>query len=202
MKRIAVDIETMATTPTAAVIAVGIVIQNDLDPESRVTEIWQIDPNLAVGDRDANTLKWWSDQQQIVRMVAFGGKLTPREACLSINTWLHQKLEIQDTGDMVESRRYYANPARFDFAILENMFIRCGVPPFIDWQDERCQRSIEKELIDLGVEIPTFPNHFAHDPVSDCLHQLDELNWMLGYLEGIVRYDQQGRQAHLERPGL
>lgn len=195
MKRIAVDIETLATTPTAAIISIGMVIQDDFDPNTRKTEIWRIEPMLAVGDRDQTTLKWWGEQDEIVKRVSFLGTDNPVDVCHSINLWLQTHIGEADV-------RYYANPARFDFAILHSMFIRCNVEPFIEWRLERCQRSIEKELEDLGVVIPEFPHPFAHDPVADCLHQLDELNWMLGYLEGAVRHHQKTATAYAERPGL
>ncbi len=198
MKRIAVDIETLATTPTAAITAIGIVIQKDLDPNSRIGEIWLIDPQLAIGDRDSATIKWWSEQSELARKIAFGGKDHPQDVCNSINFWLQTHL---DSG-VPEERCYYANPARFDFAILHNLFIRCGVEPYIHWREERCQRTLDKELGDLGVSIPEFPNFCPHDPVSDCIHQLDELNWILSYLEGAVKYHQQGIKMYSERPGL
>jgi hypothetical protein len=195
MKRVAVDIETLATTPTAAIVSIGIVIQNNLDPESRKTEIWRIEPMLAIGDRDPKTLEWWGQQDEIVKRVSFLGTDHPIDVCNSINFWLQTHIGKDDV-------RYYANPARFDFAILANLFARCGIEPFIEWRLERCQRSIEKELNDLGIPTPEFPHHFAHDPVADCIHQLDELNWMLGYLEGAIRHDQATAKAYQERPGL
>lgn len=195
MKRVAVDIETLATTPNAAIISVGMVIQDDLDPTTRISEIWRIEPMLSVGDRDPETLKWWGEQDEIVKRVSFLGTDTPVEVCNSINSWLQSHIGEADV-------RYYANPARFDFAILENMFIRCNVKPFLFWRHERCQRTLEKELNDLGINIPDFPHYFAHDPVADCIHQLDELNHLLNYLHGAILFNEQGVRAHRERPGL
>lgn len=191
MKRIAVDIETMATTPTAAIVAIAIVIQNNLDPKSRVARVWQISPELAIGDRDYETMIWWRQQSDVAQKVAFGGTSTPQEVCHSINAWLTANLNLLDDC------RYYANPARFDFAILNNLFIQCRIKPYIPWRDERCHRTIEKELLDLGVIGPTFVNPCPHDPLADCLTQLDELNFLLSYIEGVVRFNQSGQGGGL-----
>ena len=76
---IQVDIETLATTNNAAVIAVGMCAftLNDI----LESQLLLIDPRLAIGHRDPKTLAWWNEQDASIREHMFSGQLEPWQAC-------------------------------------------------------------------------------------------------------------------------
>jgi hypothetical protein len=167
------DIETLSTAPTAAVIAIAVVIRDDDFPQHKQARSWFIDRDFVIGHEDPETLAWWNDQDERVRNQVFGGNQLPREALQELNGFLHSHGFNQHNQDV----RCYAAPGMFDFPILKSQYQSLGIMPAWHWRTERCLETLRHELRDnFGLELPSIVPELKHHPVCDCLAQFDELD--------------------------
>lgn len=175
MKRVMLDLETLSTFPNAAVIAIGVVIREDANPNHRQARSWFIDKDFVIGHQDHATQEWWNAQDPRVRNQVFGGNQLPKEALQELNGFLRSNdINPDDGGD---GYRCYASPAMFDFPILRHQYQQLGLLPAWHWRSERCLSTIKKEIRDhFNVEIPDIVPDLAHHPVHDCLAQFEELD--------------------------
>lgn len=179
--RVMIDIETLSTSPSAAVIAIAAVIWDETHNPIPTCASWFIDRDLVFGYEDPETLQWWNSQNPVVKDRVFGGNLTPREALQGLNNFLCSNRIF---SDRVEDVRCYASPGMFDFPILRNQYQRMGITPGWSWRTERCLSTLMKEIKDnFGVEIPEVEIELKHHPVHDCLGQIQELNACLKFLQ-------------------
>lgn len=177
MKRVMLDIETVATVPTAAVIAVALAIRDETT--KHVTgRTWYFDRNTIIGGVDPKTLEWWNQQDPRVRERIFGGTQSALECLKSIRNFYQANLLVYD-GPI----RIYAAPAMFDFPIMRNQFSLFDVECPWDWKDERCLSTMRRELEDQGIVLAEIPNENPHDPMSDCIQQFGELDDVLHHME-------------------
>jgi hypothetical protein len=184
MKRAMFDIETLSTFPTAAVIAIGVVIRDDDNLSHRQARSWFIDRDFVTGTEDRATLEWWNDQDERVRSQVFGGNQTPREVFQELNGFLKSNgIHANDGGD---GYRCYASPAMFDFPILRHQYQQLGLLPAWHWRSERCLSTLKKEIRDnFSIEIADITPELAHHPVHDCLAQFQELDACFSELRGL-----------------
>lgn len=174
MKRVMIDIETLSTVPTAAVIAIGVVIREDENPKHRQARSWFIHRDCTLGHENEETLEWWSKQDPIVRNQVFGGNQLPREVIQEFNGFLQSN---GVTPDRTEDIRCYASPAMFDFPILRHQYHLLGLTPAWSWRTERCLSTLKKEILDnFQIRIAEVEPEFKHHPVHDCLAQFEELD--------------------------
>jgi hypothetical protein len=179
MKRIMVDIETLATCPTAAMIGIAVAIRDDENPAETSARAWFIDPDLATGVRDGATIEWWQEEVPLTtRDLVWGGTQLPIDVLESVN----QFVEMHLAGYKGELR-VYADPAAFDFPILRHQYWLCNMDTPWSWRDERCLRSMKKALIDVGIDVPPVPNNMPHHPTHDCLEQFEQLNYVLHIMD-------------------
>lgn len=128
------DIETLASTPDAAVIAIGLCAfnRNEIIDSMEIL----INPHLAIGHRDPKTIQWWSEQDDAVRDKMFSGKSTPWEAC-ALMTEFCKNYEKHLEG-------FWANPPQFDIVILRQTFEVCDVKFPIHFRKERDFRTLKQ----------------------------------------------------------
>ena len=186
MLRIMIDLETLDTHPTAAMIAIGIVIKKESDLQD--CRMWNVDPDLVQGTTNPETLKWWKNQDPRVFQEVWKGNQTQKEVIQSVQSYLKSTLEKHVEEHPRSSVRLYADPAAFDFPILRHQFKLAGIEPPWSWRDERCLRTMKKELEDDGMWIPSFANEYAHHPVYDCLEQFRELEHILEFRKEPLRF--------------
>ena len=168
-----IDIETLSTSPTAAVIAIGAVAWLEGRVEQHETFEVLIDPSIAVGTRDPRTLQWWDEQDPSVRGRMFSGKALTSEALVQLRNWyLRQGIE-----------EVWANAPTFDLIILEASFRATGVE--IPWmfRDTRCMRTLTRLAKRRGIDYqPAYENRMAHDALSDALAQARAVDLILSKL--------------------
>lgn len=170
MKRAMIDLETISTFPNAAVVAIAIVLWDDKNPKDLRARTWYIDPDFAIGHNNPETRDWWNEQDPQVRKRIFGGNETPRDVFQSVNQF------VSGYVGKDEEFRAYADPANFDFPILKSQYQALGLAAPWSWRDERCLRTMKKELADnTGIEIEDVLSEVPHDPMHDCLAQVREL---------------------------
>jgi len=174
MKRIMIDLETISTFPNAGVVAIALVMYDDKDSENLRGRTWYIDPDFVIGHNNPETRDWWNDQDPNVRKKIFGGNETPRDVFQSVNGFVSGFIGYS------EEVRIYADPANFDFPILKSQYQALGLQSPWSWRDERCLRTMKKELADnTGIEIEEVTSEIPHDPMHDCLAQVKELKTVL-----------------------
>lgn len=167
------DLETLSTRPDAAVPAIALVVR-ELGNRYAPIETWcgRIDPDLMQGFRDSETIKWWDQQDAVVRRYVFGGLDNPREVLQGLNAWL--KDIVGDPGE--PSRlQLYADPATFDFPILKMQYAYANVPMLWTFRQENCLRQVKRTMLKIGVPPPEVQATVPHDPRSDALAQMEEL---------------------------
>jgi len=158
-KHLMVDLETLATTPNAAILTIGAVT---FDPNStriydefyRRIEIESLDAlDVYIDD---STLEWWSKQDQTAQDEAFDPE--GREPIQNV---------LEDFYKFcMGSNRFWSHGAAFDIVILEYYFRKINKPfPWNFW-DVRDTRTI----FDLGMD-PEMPQTNKHNALEDAKRQ-------------------------------
>ncbi|MEY4264541.1 MAG: Proteus phage PmiS-Isfahan, partial [Pseudomonadota bacterium] len=158
-KHLMVDLETLATTPNAAILTIGAVT---FDPNStkiydefyrrvELESLESLDTYI-----DDGTLEWWSKQDQAAQDEAFDPE--GREPIQNV------------LGDFYKfcmgSSRFWSHGAAFDIVILEYYFRKINKPfPWNFW-DVRDTRTI----FDLGMD-PEMPQANKHNALEDARRQ-------------------------------
>jgi len=158
-KHLMVDLETLATTPNAAILTIGAVT---FDPNS--TRIYdEFYRRIEMESLDAldtyiddGTLEWWSKQDQAAQDEAFDPE--GREPIQSV---------LEDFYKFcMGSTRFWSHGAAFDIVILEYYFRKINKPfPWNFW-DVRDTRTI----FDLGLD-PEMPQANKHNALEDAKRQ-------------------------------
>lgn len=172
MRRVMIDLETLSTFPNAAVIAVAVAVYDDATPKAVSARGWFIDRDLVIGHEDPSTKEWWESQAAETKRVVFGGNQSPKEAMQEMNSFIAANC----AGVKDDHVRLYADPGMFDFPILRHQLQQLGLNPAWNWRNERCMRTMKKELADnTGITIEDVSPEIPHHPVHDCLAQIREL---------------------------
>ena len=168
-----IDIETLSTSPTAAVIAIGGVAWFEGRVEQYETFEVLIDPSKAVGTRDPRTLQWWDEQDPSVRDRMFSGKASTAEALVQLRNWyLRQGIE-----------EVWANAPTFDLIILEASFRALDLEAPWFYRDTRCMRTLTRLAKRKGIDYQgAYQNRAAHDALSDALAQARVVDLILSKL--------------------
>jgi len=166
-----IDLETMATTPDAAIVAIGAV---RFDPvHNKIGDTFYAVVNLqsamdSGGRVEASTVMWWIGQtdeaRAAIRKADAHGGATLERALDGFSTWAEEK------GEHVGSPllRVWGNGAAFDLPILGGAYARLGKSvPWTPW-NERCYRTLSKMFI--SVKKPDFKG-VKHNAVDDAVNQ-------------------------------
>lgn len=128
---IMLDLETLATSPNAAIVAIGAVRFNIDAVTAHFYEVVNLESCFGVGlEVDADTLRWWMKKDDKARQV-FDFEGRPLLHVLSMfKVWLGKDPII------------WGNGADFDNAILRNAFRKCGLDEPWDKRNNRCYRTM------------------------------------------------------------
>lgn len=174
-REVMIDIETLGTKHDAVVVSIGAVYfdeQNILHLRMPFRRTLKIEDQLRRGRKiEEDTLKFWLSQSQESRDASF-------------------KFESHVTTAMLELRQFladaevvWAKPPQFDCVILEDLATMFGVQPLWDRRAPRDVRTLVNlanvpnlnDRINAGV-ITGYPRPMvAHDPVDDCIWQIQEV---------------------------
>jgi DNA polymerase III epsilon subunit-like protein len=167
-REIMVDLETLATNPSATVLTVAAIRFNNNRDYSDITDPYELDYFYARVDleqpgRDISddTMAWWASQAADVREEAFGeeDRYKLEDVMMAFNEWARG------------ADRYWANGAAFDFPILESCNSDLGyTSPWQFWQVNDA-RTIYKLVPDHKN-----PAGSKHHALYDCLNQIVKLN--------------------------
>jgi len=173
-----IDLETLATSPDAAILSIGAVKfdpfgneTTDYDEFYLRVDVDSCDSiNLTVSD---DTIEWWSKQSQEAQDEAFNPE---------------NRVHIKDAFEQLYKfcwgcKTVWSNGAAFDVVICETVFNRIGKKvPWEYWQVRDCRTLFDQEL--MGID-PQKPAITAHNALDDALAQAISVQNVLRKLRGI-----------------
>lgn len=166
---LSIDIETLSTRPTAAVISIGAVT---FDLSGGIYDKFevQLDSRFTPGDQDADTINWWKNQNPEVVKKQFGGKTTTIEALALLDEW------VESCYHSIYGGQVWAGPASFDFPILSNLYAHYDRKTPWPWQAQKCVSTLCWQAKLLGVDLRSARiGRTLHDPLSDAIEQAVEV---------------------------
>lgn len=160
MKRLMLDIETLASTNTSAVIAIGWAIF-DVDGVSCSGEILiNKDMASALGDVSEDTLEWWESRDSSVMNRMFSGETIPIAA-------LHLLSVVAKGADEV-----WGHGPQFDLVNLRSLHRKLGVKCPWHYRSERCFRTLISLAKMLGLDYESaYENNQKHSAEADAVSQ-------------------------------
>lgn len=161
LRDLMIDIETVSTSPRAAVLTIGAQYFDPKSDEKGATFYAQISviDALQHGDQDDSTMKWWSSSQvnPVARREAFSG--------------VKSALEVADDfAAFAKGCKPWGNGSVFDVIILENWFKVLRVPvPWKFW-DIRDVRTV----VDMAGGKPKIEfDGMQHIAIDDAMHEVE-----------------------------
>lgn len=156
-----VDLETMSTNPTAAIISIA-AVEFDIKTGETGRQFYR---NVSLKSSmqngltiDGDTIEWWLKQSKEAISVLFDNQVGLIQALINFNEFY------------AGYERVWANPCSFDFPILENAYRSNGSEsPF----SYKLRRDL-KTFMDLtGTSSKDIPfKGVEHNALDDCLHQI------------------------------
>lgn len=173
MKHVMIDIETMGLPPKGAIMSIGAVF---FDPKTgQVSDDDCLHIGLTLqGNLDAgrvidpDTVEWWCRQD-----AEAGKTMTDKIGrCAFLDTFIQRLRLFLDTRCPAEELIVWAKPPSFDILMLEDAMKSCGAAvPWKHW-NVRDVRTIVEVSRWMGLK-DLQPPEGAHDPIVDCLHQIE-----------------------------
>lgn len=176
---IMVDLETLATSPDAAILSIGAVKFNplgngvDLEEHSFYAKV-DLDScdhiNLTIHN---DTIEWWSKQSKEAQEEAFS--TDGRESIVDVFDKFHKFCWNAD--------RIWSNGAGFDVVICETVFSRLHKPcPWEYWKVRDVRTVFDEHLMGFA---PVKPDITAHNALIDAYNQAVGVQGVLRKLRGI-----------------
>lgn len=169
-----IDLETMGTQPTAAIVSIGAVF---FDPETGElgNEFYEvIDLYSAMAFQgttvDADTIKWWLKQSSEARSEIV------KDNCANLVVALAKLRQFMSSSCDLSSLKVWGNGASFDNVILRNVYTRLkkdGIPNIWRWYNDRDVRT----MVDIGRALGFDPKRdmpfdgVQHNALADAKHQ-------------------------------
>ena len=128
---IMVDLETMATHPNAAIVAIGAVrfTEEIKDTFYRVVDLQSC---IQAGmDVDGDTVNWWLIQGEEARKAITEPGIELTQALTQFTSWLGKDAVV------------WGNGASFDNAILTNAYYKTGIALPWEYYNNRCYRTVK-----------------------------------------------------------
>lgn len=169
MNDIMIDLETMGTSPSAAIVAVGAVGFDLKTGELGAVFYHVVDLASSMGEGgvvDAPTVLWWLKQSDDARRA-----LTNADEVLPIEEVLMEFDDyIQTFTDGADKVRIWGNGASFDNVILSTAYARLHMQqPWMFWND-RCYRTVKNLFPDIKPEHSGVAHHALDDAKAQALH--------------------------------
>lgn len=170
MNNVMIDIETLATTPNAAILSVGAVffdVNGNLGAEFEMA----VNMRSAIEKRFVckNTLAWWKKQPEEARSKAFYGHASMEKMLVDLYQFIAQG------GSEV---RVWGNGPTFDITILEHAFDQYGYRCPWKFFNVRCCRTVEDlSMLNRG----DFEREGTHHSA------LDDAKYQAKYISAMIR---------------
>lgn len=148
MKNIMLDLETMGTSSTAAIVAIGAVFFEPLTGETgeKFYTVIDLSDSAKFGDLDGRTVTWWLSQSDEAREVFKDkNKVTLKQALTDFYDWVYEHCDrnYRNKPDAI----VWGNGASFDNVILRNAYAHFPIEAPWFFANDRDVRTV----VDLGV---------------------------------------------------
>jgi len=164
MQDVMIDLETLGTTPDAAILSIGAVrfdlYSDRIDNEGFYSSV-SIDSNTEHGRRiSESTLLWWMQQSADAQAVFHEAKTILGGALMDLREWLGDASEL----------RVWSNGADFDIAMLSHAF-QSVLGEDTPWKfyNNRCVRTYKTLPGAKDVKFPKIGT--AHRALDDAINQ-------------------------------
>ena len=169
-----VDLETMGTGPTAAIVSIGCV---PFDRESLTVgldefyTVVDLESSLKAGlTAESSTILWWMMQSEEARTELFSRRRAQLyEALSALRYWMAGLVPAKN------DRKVWGNGAAFDNVILSSAYKAVGLEtPWNFWND-RCFRTMKNEFADVPLPDRSGLHHKAVDDAryqAECLVEI------------------------------
>ena len=168
MRDVMIDLETLGTGPSAAIIAVGAVVFDPETGELGETFYHVVDLASSMGEGgvvDAAPVLWWLGQSDEARKALTEADTLPIEDVL-----LDFDDYIQTFADGTDKVRVWGNGASFDNVILSTAYARLHMPqPWKFWND-RCYRTVKSMFPHIKMERSGTHHNALDDAISQAKH--------------------------------
>jgi hypothetical protein len=164
MSNYMVDLETMGSGSSAAIVAIGAVEFGAKGVGKEFYEVIDLNTSVSAGlEIDPDTLMWWMGQSDEARKaLTVKGKVSLFDALMSFKKFIGAK----------KSAKIWGNGASFDNPILANAYRAVNLEqPWHFWND-RCYRTIKK-MLGAGIEMERVGDH--HNALDDAKSQAAHL---------------------------
>ena len=166
MKHVMIDLETLDTAATAAIVSIGAVFFDPDHNELGDTFYRTIDVASVLGHGfsvSGDTLKWWLQQSDAARSMFASGS--------DVGTVLDELAAFLGSEGKPEDLKVWGNGAAFDNVILSNAFTATKrATPWRFWND-RCYRTVKA----LHPEVPFVREGTHHNALDDAISQAKHL---------------------------
>ena len=169
-----VDLETMGSGPTAAIVSIGCV---PFDRESLIVlqdefyTVVDLESSLKAGlTAESSTILWWMTQSEEARTELFSRRRAQLyEALSALRYWMAGLVPAKN------DRKVWGNGAAFDNVILSSAYKAAGLEtPWNFWND-RCFRTMKNEFADVPLPDRAGLHHKAVDDAryqAECLVEI------------------------------
>lgn len=162
MRKLMIDIETLDSSTTAAVIAIGACVFDEETIHSDFEVLISADEAAKIGTSSLRTLAWWRSQDPAVMERMFSGTTSPKDAVVQLCEFIHD----------ARVDEVWANSPTFDCAILQHLFRQVGVKCPWPFRAERCVRTAYAIARWIGIDYSAgYTEKNAHDARSDARNQ-------------------------------
>ncbi len=161
MNNIMLDIETMGTNPSSAILAIGAVKFDRYGIGDDFIETVDLQSSMDEGlTLDASTVMWWMNQSRDARSKLFGDSVSLKYALKSFSKWVGEKVVM------------WGNGVGFDNTILGNAYDITNIDrPWKFWND-RCYRTIKSLYPNVYMDRVGVYHYAVDDAKTQALHLL------------------------------
>lgn len=176
MNKVMIDLETLDTQATAAIVSIGAV---RVDPDGVQPEtfyravIWDAAPLRSVSRRCLAEF-WLKQPAEVQAALGDTGAVHLRVALQDLARFIH------DGGKHLDGGEIWAGPATFDIAILEHAYNQMELP--VPWAhyETRCFSTLRKALPHIIWERSGLAHNALDDARSQALHLVNLLKAVSG----------------------
>lgn len=172
MKHLMIDIETLDTAPTAAVVQIGAVLFDRTEPKiSQICATVDLETALKHGTVSASTLKFWLEQdRETIKSVYLGWKPDTEAILIHLNEFMSQVDKIW-------------SHATFDIPVLKHFYSQMSLRCELDENFRKCMDIRTLEMF-AGDQIEWEPREGKHhNALDDAKWQVKHVIKMLNVME-------------------
>tara|TARA_R110000764_G_scaffold96377_1_gene180484 strand:- start:128 stop:706 length:579 start_codon:yes stop_codon:yes gene_type:complete len=171
-----VDLETLATTPDAHILTIGLVAMHDMDNTLYIHVKRNAEMKQHVRKVDPDTEGWWFKQSPEAQHEAFN-----QTNAVELDVALHQITEWFQADNM---KKIWSHGSTFDVTMLENAYRQCNIPvPWRYWDVRDTRTVIDVGQRAVGKKLEPTREGTHHNALDDAIHQAVWINNILSLFE-------------------